>query len=72
MGLCAFTDKGPGSIPGEGTRILQAAQRGQKKKKISKALKPVNPKMQKWGGYSKKLIGIIVIILATSFLKLIN
>ena len=30
MGLSAFTAGGTGSIPGGGTKILQAAQRGQK------------------------------------------
>ena len=32
LGLGAFTALGPGSIPGRGTRILQASQCGQKKK----------------------------------------
>ena len=31
--LCAFTAKGTGSIPSQGTKILQATQHGQKKKK---------------------------------------
>ena len=33
LGLRAFTAAGPGSIHGQGTKILQSAQRGQKKKK---------------------------------------
>ena len=33
LGLLTFTDEGMGSIPGWGTKIPQAAQRGQKKKK---------------------------------------
>ena len=33
LGLGSFTAKGPGSIPGWGTKIPQAMQRGQKKKK---------------------------------------
>ena len=33
LGLWAFTAKGPASIPGQGTRIPQAARHGQKKKK---------------------------------------
>ena len=33
LGLHASTAGGPGSIPGHGTKILQAPQRGQKKKK---------------------------------------
>ena len=33
LGLSAFTAVGPGSIPGWGTKILQALWRGQKKKK---------------------------------------
>ena len=32
LGLCAFTAEGVGSIPGRGTRILQAVPGGQKKK----------------------------------------
>ena len=32
LGLCAFTAKGPGSTPGQGTKILQAVQCGQNKK----------------------------------------
>ena len=32
LGLCAFTAEGPGSIPGQGTKILQVAQRSQKTK----------------------------------------
>ena len=31
LGPRAFTAEGPGSIPGQGTKILQAVQRGQKK-----------------------------------------
>ena len=38
LGLRAFTAEGTGSIPGRGTRFLQAAQRGQKKKKKGGAL----------------------------------
>ena len=34
LGLCAFTAGGMGSIPGRGTKFLQAARRGQKKKKF--------------------------------------
>ena len=34
LGLCTSTAEGPGSIPGWGTKILQAAQRGRKKKII--------------------------------------
>ena len=34
VGLSTFTAEGPGSIPGWGTKIPQAAQRGQKKKKL--------------------------------------
>ena len=33
LGLCAFTAKGPGSIPGGGTKILQATGLSQRKKK---------------------------------------
>ena len=36
LGLRAFTAEGPGLIPGRGTKIPQAAQRGQKKKKKKK------------------------------------
>ena len=33
LGLHAFIAEGPGSIPGQGTKIPQAVSRGQKKKK---------------------------------------
>ena len=33
LALCDFTAQGPGSIPGWGTKILQATQSSQKKKK---------------------------------------
>ena len=33
LGPCAFTAGGPGSIPGQATKILQAAWCGQKKQK---------------------------------------
>ena len=33
LGLPAFTAVGPGSIPGQGTKIPQAMRRGQKEKK---------------------------------------
>ena len=36
LGLGAFTAMAPGSIPGRGTKILQAARHGQKKKKKRK------------------------------------
>ena len=32
LGLCAFTVEGPGSVPGQGNKILQATQCGQKQK----------------------------------------
>ena len=32
LGLCTFTAKPPGLIPGQGTKIPQAAQHGQKRK----------------------------------------
>ena len=35
LGLGAFTAVGLGSIPGQGTKILQATQLGQKKKEAS-------------------------------------
>ena len=34
LGLCAFTAKGLGSVPGQGTKIPQAAQPKKKRKKI--------------------------------------
>ena len=43
LGLRAFTAMGPGSIPGQGTKILQAAWRGQKLKK-TKTKKTPAPK----------------------------
>ena len=36
LGLCAFTAKGSGSIPGPGTKITQAEWHSQKKKKRPK------------------------------------
>ena len=33
LGLCTLSAKGPGSIPGWGTKIPQATKQGQKKKK---------------------------------------
>ena len=39
MGLCAFTAEGPGSIPGQGTKIPQTAQCGQKTKQNKKVCK---------------------------------
>ena len=33
LGLCAFTAEGMGSIPGQGTKILQAAPHNRKKKR---------------------------------------
>ena len=33
LGLCAFTAEGPGSVSGQGTKIPQATQHSQKKKK---------------------------------------
>ena len=38
LGLRAPTAGGPSSIPGWGTKIPQAAQRGQKKKRIKKKI----------------------------------
>ena len=34
LGLCTSTAEGPGSTPGWGTKILQAAWHGQKKNKL--------------------------------------
>ena len=36
LGLCAFITEGLGSVPGWGTKILQAVQCGQKKKKVKR------------------------------------
>ena len=36
LALHAFTAEGPGSIPGQGTKIPQAAWHGQKKKEATK------------------------------------
>ena len=40
LGLHAFIAKDQGLIPGQGTKILQAMQRGQKKKKKKKMYAP--------------------------------
>ena len=39
-GLCAFSTEGPDSIPGQGTKILQAPQCGQKERKKRKEKLP--------------------------------
>lgn len=39
LGLDAFTAEGPESVPGWGTKIVQAVQQNQKKKKLFKAKK---------------------------------
>ena len=38
LGLCAFTSKGLGSIPGQGTKILQGAWHDQKKKRFNEII----------------------------------
>ena len=45
FGLCAFTAKGPGLIPGQVTKIPQAIQRGQKPKakQATKMFPPIGP-----------------------------
>ena len=40
LGLSAFTAEGPGSIPGPGTKIPQAAWRGQEKTQKTNKKKP--------------------------------
>ena len=40
-GLCAFSAEGPDSIPGQGTKILQAPQCGQKERKKRKENYPL-------------------------------
>ena len=39
LGLCAFTAEGMGSVPGQGTKILQAMQLAAAKKKKEKKRK---------------------------------
>ena len=34
LGVCSFTAEGPGSIPGQGTKIRQAVQWVKEKKKL--------------------------------------
>ena len=49
LGLHAFTAEGPGSIPSQGTKIPQARQHGQKKKKnayVSNATSSNKPALQ--------------------------
>ena len=43
LGFGVFTARGPGSTPGWGTKIPQAARRGPKKKKCSEALFIIAP-----------------------------
>ena len=38
LGLCTFTAEGTDSIPGQGTKILQAMQCGKKKKKAIQSI----------------------------------
>jgi len=33
LGLCAFAAEGPGSVPGWGTKILEATRRGKKRRR---------------------------------------
>ena len=53
LGLCAFTAKGPGSIPGWGTKIPQAAWCGQKHQtkpnKYKLTTNPLHPNNKKTG-----------------------
>ena len=49
LGLCAFTAEGMGSVPGQGTKILQAMQlAAAKKKKEKKRKKKENFPSRKW------------------------
>ena len=58
LGLCTFTAKGPGSIPGWGTKIPQAMRCGQRKKKNQKFnfpfTHPVGMCSLKWKSKSRK------------------
>ena len=60
--LCIFTAEGPGSIPGQGTKIPQATWRSQKNKITQNKTKPCfttkqnnNNKNLMWNPKSKKL-----------------
>ena len=48
LGLGAFTVKGPGSVPGQGTEIPQAPQRGQKNKIKYLLQTEISNKWRKW------------------------
>ena len=48
LGLGAFTDAGPGSIPGWGTKILQTAWCDQKKKRSINEKNHMTILMQEW------------------------
>ena len=48
-GLCAFSAEGPDSIPGQGTKILQAPQCGQKERKKRKE-KKTTLYLEQWDG----------------------
>ena len=48
LGLCFFTAKGTGSSPGGETKMLQATQGGQKKKKIAFGLHSKNKMRVEW------------------------
>ena len=47
LGLCTFTAKGPGSIPGQGSKIPQAAWHSQKQNKTKKQLNG----LRRWAVY---------------------
>lgn len=51
LGLCAFTAKGPGSAPGRGTKIQQAAWSKQKQNKMKR--KPPPPPTESLSGHPK-------------------
>ena len=51
LGFCAFTAKGPGSTPGQGTKIQQAAWSKQKQNKMKQ--KPPPPPTESLSGYPK-------------------
>ena len=51
LGFCAFTAKGPGSTPGQGTKIQQAAWSKQKQNKMKQ--KPPPLPTESLSGYPK-------------------
>ena len=56
LGLGAFTARGRGSIPGRGTKILQAVQHGQKNKIIPQIIRKCQV-VHEWSAWREQEVG---------------